>query len=201
MLTACIVFIPGSAGNLLQRSLSLDPATVPYGKAITAKDRFIEYNNWDSNNWTESEIHLDVDFKTIPDTYVNHEISEEKLIHRLHPEQYEDGELTLWNASYKWKNKIFIEVDNEDIEFVTHLAQLKRRDLQHIVQIPNEIKAYNRLIDQATYIINFKTFFDNEKFYKETEKICSTIDVNYYDEYVKEIHKKWIDETCKLKKF
>ena len=62
MLSACIIYIPGSAGNLLVRCISLDSTSVPYGLALTPEDKFKEYNNWDSSNWIASEENLEIDY-------------------------------------------------------------------------------------------------------------------------------------------
>ena len=196
MLTACIVYVQGSAGNLLARCLSLDAITVPYGEKIHAENRVVEYNNWDSTNWTSSEIELEIDYMrgTVP--YYIHETGVLKLVHRLHPGQFLDGENTLWTADYKWKNLIFIEPD--DIDTITKLASLKRTDLEHNTQIKKELEIYNNLLPQATYILPFTDMFDESKFYKHIQTLCTIIDVIYYEEYVKQIWTKWYDETCKL---
>lgn len=196
MLTACIVYVQGSAGNLLARCLSLDANTVPYGEKIHAENRVVEYNNWDSTKWTNSEIELEIDYMrgTVP--YYRHETCALKLVHRLHPGQFLNGEKTLWTGDYRWENLIFIEPD--DIDTVTKLATLKRTDLVHKTQIKKELEIYNNLLPQATYILPFTDMFDELKFYKHIQTLCTTIDVIYYEEYVKQIWTKWYDETCKL---
>ena len=196
MLTACIVYVQGSAGNLLARCLSLDAGTVPYGKKIHAENRVLEYNNWDSTFWTSSEVDLEIEYMRGTAPYHQHETSALKLVHRLHPEQFLDGERTLWTADYKWENLIFIEPN--DIDIITKLATLKRTDLEHETQIKKELKTYKTLISQATYILPFTDMFDESKFYKHIQTLCATIDVIYYEEYVKQIWTKWYDETCKL---
>jgi hypothetical protein len=195
LLTACIVYVQGSAGNLLARCLSLDAGTVPYGKKIHAENRVVEYNNWDSRNWINSEdLQIDYMIGTVP--YHRHETSALKLVHRLHPGQFLDGETTLWTADYKWKNLIFIEPN--DVDTITKLATLKRTDMDHMSQIKKELEIYNNLLPQATYILPFTDMFDESKFYKHIQTLCNTIDVIYYEEYVKQIWTKWYDETCKL---
>ena len=196
MLTACIVYVQGSAGNLLARCLSLDASTVPYGEKIHAENRVLEYNNWNSDDWTSSEVTLEIDYMrgTVP--YDRHETGALKLVHRLHPRQFLDGERTLWTADYKWENLIFIEPN--DIDTITKLATLKRTDLEHNTQIKKELEIYNNLLPQATYILSFTDMFDESKFYKHIQTLCATLDVMYYEEYVKQIWIKWYNETCKL---
>ena len=121
MLTACIVYIPGSAGNLLARCLSLDTNTVPYGKALSVEERYVEYNNWNNKDWVASEVDLVVPYmKGIGDFFI-HETNSHKLVHKLHPDQFIDGKDNLWTGDYQWQNLIFIAPD--DIETIKKLAE------------------------------------------------------------------------------
>lgn len=196
MLTACIVYVQGCAGNLVARCLSLDASTVPYGEKIHAENRVLEYNNWNSDDWTSSEVELEIDYMLGNVPYHVHETGALKLVHRLHPGQFLDGERTLWTADYKWENLIFIEPN--DIDTSTKLATLKRTDLGHNTQIQKELETYKTLLPQSTYILPFTDMFDELKFYKHIQTLCATLDVMYYEEYVKQIWTKWYDETCKL---
>lgn len=196
MLTACIVYVQGSAGNLIARSLALDPTTVAYGHANSAAGRAIEYANWDSTNWTQSEKQLEIDYLRGDAEFVTHEKNEQKLVHRLHPAQFVDGSNILWTGEYNWQNLIFIVPD--DIETITKLAQRKRTDLNHKSQITKETQIWNNLVEQATYKVNFTELLDDQKFYMHIDNLCAIINVNYYPELVKKIWTKWYTETCKL---
>lgn len=196
MLTACIVYVQGSAGNLVARSLALDPTTVAYGQSNNAVDRAVEYANWNSANWTQSEKQLEIDYLRGDAEFVSHEQSEQKLVHRLHPAQFVDGSKILWTGEYTWQNLIFIVPD--DIETITKLAQRKRIDLDHQSQITKETQIWNNLVEQATYKVNFTELLDDQKFYMHIDNLCAIINVNYYPELVKKIWTKWYTETCKL---
>ena len=153
MLTACIVYIPGAAGNLLARCLSLDPTTVPYGKALSAKDRFLEYNNWNKKDWVSSEVDIEIPYMKGIGDFCTHETDELKLVHRLHPDQFIDGKENLWTGSYQWQHTIFIEPD--DMDTIKKLAQTKRTDLDHLAFINKEIEMYNSLKADASHKVNF----------------------------------------------
>ena len=196
MLTACIVYIPGSAGNLLARCLSLDSNTVPYGKAFSADERYLEYNNWNNKNWVGSEVNLEIPYmKGIGDFFV-HETDAQKLVHRLHPDQFLDGKENLWTGDYQWQNLIFISPN--DIETIKKLAETKRNDLDHNSYLNSQIKMYHSLTHESTYTINFSDILVYDTFSTEVEKICSAIDVVYYEDYVKHIWHKWYKETTHL---
>lgn len=196
MLTACIVYIPGSAGNLLARCLSLDPTTVPYGKALSAKDRLLEYNNWNNKDWVSSEVGLEIPYMRGHGDFYTHETDMQKLVHRLHPDQFIDGKENIWTGDYQWQNLIFIAPD--DIETIKKLAETKRTDMDHNSLLNKQLKMYQSLLQESTYTINFTDLLAYDTFSAEVEKICSIIDVVYYKDYVKQIWHKWHKETTHL---
>ena len=196
MLTACIVYIPGSAGNLLARCLSLDPTTVPYGKALSAKDRLLEYNNWNNKDWVSSEVGLEIPYMRGHGDFYPHETDMQKLVHRLHPDQFIQGKENLWTGSYQWQHTIFIEPDN--IDTIKKLAQTKRTDMDHLAFMNAEMEMYNSLKADATHTVNFTNLLTYNTFSNTVENICSLIDVIYYKDYVKQIWNKWYKETVRL---
>ena len=196
MLTACIVYIPGSAGNLLARCLSLDPTTVPYGKALSAKDRLLEYNNWNNKDWVSSEVGLEIPYMRGHGDFYTHETDMQKLVHRLHPDQFIQGKENLWTGSYQWQHTIFIEPDN--IDTIKKLAQTKRTDMDHLAFMNTEMEMYNSLKADATHTVNFTNLLTYNTFSNTVENICSLIDVIYYKDYVKQIWNKWYKETVRL---
>jgi|TARA_R110000823_G_C15724598_1_gene479039 hypothetical protein len=196
MLTACIIYIPGSAGNLLTRCLSLDDSAVPFGKATTAKDKLQEYNNWNSSNWIESETELEVGYQKGEGDFFVHETNPLKLIHRLHPDQFIDGKNNLWTGDFKWQNLIFIAPD--DIETIKNLAGAKRTDMDHNQMFKRQMEMYNSLLPEASYIIKFTNILTYDNFSAEVEKLCDLIGVTYYQIYVKQLWDKWYEETTAL---
>lgn len=196
MLTACIVYIPGAAGNLLARCLSLDPTTVPYGKALSAKDRALEYNNWNNKNWISSEVDLEIPYMKGIGDFFTHETDSHKLVHRLHPDQFIDGKEHLWTGEYQWQHTIFIVPD--DIDTIKKLAQTKRTDLDHLAFINKEIEMYNSIKHDATHKVNFTALLAYDTFSAVVKEICNMIDVVHYKDYVENIWYKWYKETTHL---
>jgi len=196
MLTACIVYVQGSAGNLLARCLTLDTNTVGYVNADTTQKRFALYNNWDSTNWTKSEVDIEIDFVTGAGEFYHHEDSQQKLIYRCHPLQYFLGCDTLWNGDVKWKDIVKINLETDDIETITKLASKKRTDLNHNSQIAKELEAFNTI--RSTQSIDFKTILNQNQFLEQIEKLASILDVEYYPKYVKQIYDLWHKETMLL---
>ena len=196
MLTACIVYVQGSAGNLLARCLTLDTSTVGYVNADTTQKRFELYNNWDSTNWTKSEKGLEIDFVTGAGDFYPHEDSEQKLIYRCHPLQYVAGCENLWNGDIQWKDIIKINLQSDDVETITNFAAKKRTDLDHGRQIAKELKAFDSII--PTQSIDFKTILNQSEFLAQIEKLAGILDVEYYPEYVAQMYELWHKETMVL---
>jgi hypothetical protein len=196
VLSACIIYIPGSAGNLLVRCISLDRTSVPYGLALTPEDKFKEYNNWNSINWISSEENLDIDYMTGKSDFFVHETANTKLIHRLHPDQFVDGARNLWTGDYQWKNIIIINPDNEKI--IKDLARIKRTDLEHNNLFTEQMYLLQPLMNTATYVLNFTDMLDWNTFDEHVKNLCNILDVEYYNDYVKQLWDNWYKETIKL---
>ena len=157
MLTAAIVYVQGSGGNLLARALSLDPKTVAYlpenlaiqqsTYSLDSAERLAWYNNWNAQNWTHTEKEIDIWYHTGLTDFVNYETSELKLIDRFHPLMFENEtkQATLWDSVNRWQHVIFIKYQDASLDKIIQLAKLKRTDLTHRYQIPKEIESFQRL--------------------------------------------------------
>jgi hypothetical protein len=165
MLKAAIVYVQGSAGNLLSRTLSLSEQTVAIVPkslaveqptlALTAAERFALYNNWNSDNWTKTEKDIGIWYRTGDQDFVNYELSPLGLIDQFHPEQFEteNRQQVLWNNINSWQHLIFIKYQANSLDTIIKLAELKRKDLSHCKQIVNsELDAFDRLTSAYTGI-------------------------------------------------
>ena len=98
MLKAAIVYLQGSGGNLLVRTLSLSEQTVAYlpmqyaeqqpTAEVSVHDRFKYYNNWDATNWTATETDIRIWYHTGMQDFVNYETTEKWLIDSFHPAMF-----------------------------------------------------------------------------------------------------------------
>lgn len=197
MLSACIIYLPGSAGNLLVRCISLDRTAVPYGLALTPEDKFKEYNNWNSSNWKSSEDNLDIDYVTGKSDFFVHETANTKLIQRLHPDSFNDGARNLWIGNHQWKNIIIINPDNEKI--IKDLARTKQTLRRpHNSFFTEQMYLLTPLMNTATYVLNFTDMLYWGTFDEHVKKLCNILDVEYYNDYVKQLWDNWYKETNKL---
>jgi hypothetical protein len=161
MLTAAIVYVPGSGGNLLARTLSLAAGTVAYLPDTLAAEqtlldpvpdqRFALYNNWNHSNWTNTETSIGMWYHHGLNDFVDYELSSLKLIDQFHPAMfaYETQRQILWNSVAAWENLVFIKYRPESLVQIINLAQVKRKDLSHAHQIKTtEASCFAQLQEQ-----------------------------------------------------
>jgi len=212
LLTAPIIYIQGSGGNLLARSLTLDPATVPYlsvnllhtalNTTYTVEQRFDMYNNWNHKDWAESEK-LFIQYHHPPGDTATYQLTDLKLISTFHPKQFEDGEFYgTWGIDPYWQDIIFIDYEKENVKEITNLAKLKRRDMpDHAQQVYNvELECFKELRKNKTQglSIHWDHFKTSEQFCKGIDKICQKIGIKFYENYVSKLWSNWDRENEKL---
>ena len=161
MLTAAIIYVQGSGGNLLARTLSLAPGTVAYlpntladqqpTLNMTPDQRLALYNNWDYNNWIRTETNIQIWYHHGLNNFIDYELSSLKLIDQFHPDMfaYETQRKLLWTSAANWENLVFIKYKPESILQIINLAQAKRKDLTHTYQIETtELTCFEQLLEQ-----------------------------------------------------
>jgi hypothetical protein len=147
MLKAAIIYLQGSGGNLLSRVLTLSPQTIAYLPRelsqqqhcfkIEELDRYLLYNNWDSNDWIQTENNIRLWYHCGINDFANYESSDMFLIDQFHPcmFDYENKRSMLWTKESQWQNLIFIRYCPESLDKIASLASKKRPDLNHLEQI------------------------------------------------------------------
>lgn len=207
MLTAAIIYIQGSGGNLLARSLALSEQTIPFLPkqfantqplaVLSEKKRLLYYNNWDYKNWIQSETEIDLWYHTGLTDFVDYELSPYNLIDRFHPAQfkYDTDKKLLWTDITNWKNLIFIDYQEEDLKTIVAYASLKRKDLQHKLQIEMaEISALNNLLAQFgsdNIVIRWKDMLQLETYLNVVGTIANKLNITLNLELVKNLWIKW----------
>lgn len=213
MLKCAIIYLQGSGGNLLARSLALNEKTIPFvpkSDAINqcnlnlASDKRLEsYNNWLSNNWDKTEKDIDIWYHHGIGDFVQYEKSNLLLVDRFHSAQfeYENNKKVLWTNISAWEHLIFIKYLPNSLDTIIKLAQLKRTDMYHVIQIhKNEIDAYNRLLNQYENIsssIFWEEMQSLDNYVKNIRRIATKIDVDVDLDMVATLWTKWKIETDK----
>lgn len=207
MLTAAIIYVQGSGGNLLSRSLTLCESTIPYTPEeyalvqhemqATPEQRYNWYNNWNSSNWVTTEKELALWYHRGINEFVKYESSTLKLIDQFHPEQFAHADDTqnLWLEGNAWKNHVFIEWKNpESLKQITELARIKRPDLDHQSQIAKEVVTFTRLLHskkQNSYSIFWEDMLELESYIHAFVELSEKLDINPHIDLVTQLYNQW----------
>lgn len=209
-MTAPIIYLQGSGGNLVARSLTLDPETVPYlpenllSTALTehysVETRYRMYDNWDHEDWSKSE-RLCIKYHEPPGTTSTFEDTPLKLISTFHPKQFEDGErYGTWTHKCYWEHLIFIAYEYEDVEQIIQFAKSKRRDRSHEDQVKRiELDCIKKLMqDKPQHLsIHWHQLQKQDAFLEGIEYLADKICVDFYPDYVAKLWSSW-DKHNKL---
>lgn len=211
MLKAAIIYLQGSGGNLLARSLTLDEGTVAYlpreyahqqpNIEINVSGRFNFYNNWNANNWIQTEQDIAIWYHHGLQDFVNYELSEKWLIDSFHPEMFktEIDKQILFESEKSWEHLIFIRYNESDLETIKKLAKLKRRDLNHGSQFATEIPIFNNLIKKYTgHYINWHDIVDKTKYIIAIKNLATAMNLKIDYLYVEKLWDTWNHETLKI---
>tara|TARA_B100001287_G_C22680486_1_gene530075 strand:+ start:871 stop:1548 length:678 start_codon:yes stop_codon:yes gene_type:complete len=209
LLTAPIIYVQGSGGNLLARCLTLDSATVPYlprelmhsalDTTYTAEQRLAMYNNWDHRDWKNCE-QMFIQYHEPPGDTAKFQASHLKLIATFHPKQFEDGEFYgTWGVDPYWQHIIFIDYDKDDLKQITNFATKKRTDMSHLHQIHEvEIGCIQKLKNNKpkSLSIHWQELQKANDFCVGVKSLCDKLDVIFYENAVREIWQKWTSESA-----
>jgi hypothetical protein len=187
MLKAVVIYVQGSSGNLIHRTLALDANTIPllpvnlattqYNYNINSNDRLELYNNWDYQNWNKTETEIGYWYKSGLSDFVELEQSNNQFINWAHP-------LEFFNDSKAGVN-----------------ATVKRPDLMHSHQIPAEIKMFNKLKDKyntSCISVNWKITQELETYLTEVNNLCVRLNLTIEEELIVKLWKSWKSNTDKI---
>lgn len=212
MLDICIIYLPGTGGNLLLRTLTLDEDTVALVKEDLCKQqstirlssckRLQMYNNWNAGDWTQAEMEVQIWYHHGLTDFVDYEKTDLKFIDCMHPGmfEYENTQKILWRDQSAWQHLVLIEWDLSDLDLIKRLAVAKRPNYNHKLQIElNEIESYNRLKKiPGLHSIHWKNMLQLTSYIDNIEKLSKKLNLKLDLDMVEQLWKKWKVETDKL---
>jgi hypothetical protein len=213
MLKAAIVYVQGSGGNLLARTLSLSEQTVAYlpvelsaeqpTKHLSAAERIKLYNNWNSTDWTSTEKNLTVWYRHGLQDFYHYENTDLWLIDQFHPTMFKSelDKQVLFKDITSWEHLIFIKYKQSSLDTIIKLSKLKRRDLDHQQQIKkNELVTFNKLINiyPMAHSVCWEDFLEEDSFIKAITDLSNKINLILNYSLVKELWNSWKKETEKI---
>ena len=212
MLKAAIVYLQGSGGNLLSRTLSLSEKTVAYLPVeysqqqpyleLSVLDRFAFYNNWDYTDWIKSES-LSIWYKQGRQDFVSYENSNLWLIDQFHPAMFKSETIkrVLWDSVNVWEHLIYVKYQSSSIELIKKMAKLKRPDLSHIGQIDfTELVTFNDIQRDypATIIVNWEDILVQTNYIKIIAQLSEKLNLDLDLTLVTKLWQSWKTSTDKL---
>lgn len=117
---------------------------------LDAKLRLNLYNNWQHRDWARAESELQIWYHQGLGEFVNFEKTHLRLIDLFHPCMFEQEcqKKILWSNHDVWPYILFVKYQTKSFDHIINLAASKRKDLNHHLQIPNEIESMQRLMWQ-----------------------------------------------------
>lgn len=207
MLKAAIIYLQGSSGNLLLRTLTLSKKTIPLTRLgqddnLTPTQRLDVYNNWSADDWTKSETEISYWYSEGYEDFVKYELDPRWFIDNFHPNQfcYENERQLLW-LGQGWQYLIYIDYDDSDIPEITQLAELKRKDLAHKTQIKTEHETLARMKHQLPGLsVHWKTFKDLNSYLSSIKYLDAKLNLSLDYDLVTDLWTKWNNSTNAITK-
>jgi hypothetical protein len=213
LLKAAIVYLQGSGGNLLTRTLSLSEQTVAYLPSclalqqttlrIPASDRFKLYNNWNSDNWADSEDQIRIWYHCGIGDFFYYEDTDLWLIDQFHPHMFEKemDKKILFASANSWEHLIFIKWKQSSLNTIKKLARVKRPDMTHQFQIDSvELECFEKLMYRypLTHIVNWEDMLEEDLYIQTIKDLSGKLNLILDFSLVRQLWKSWKTETEKL---
>lgn len=213
MLTAMIVYLQGSGGNIVARSLALDPDTVPFVPqnlapeqhqlSMSTPHRLQLYNNWNSQDWAQTEHELKIWYHPGVTDFVAYEQSPLKLIDTFHPRAFldESQKQQLWHSNTQWQQCVLIDWDPDDLPEIMLLARLKRRDMCHIEQIKQqELTAFAQVKQLPNFhCIHWKDMLQLDSYIFAIMQLANKLNLHLDTDAVRLLWTSWKQHTDIIK--
>lgn len=208
------MYVQGSGGNLLSRTLSMSENTIPccpvelassqHELTATAEQRLTWYNNWNSHNWTESEQAVGIWYHSGLNSFVNYERSSLKLIDQFHPADFAhaNNANTLWTKTSPWSNIIFIKWREESsLAQLKLLADKKRPDLSHVAQMERiELSTYAELLKEFSQhsSIYWEDMLQLDSYLSEVTVLAERLGLTLNYKLVELLYNNWQQQTMEI---
>jgi hypothetical protein len=212
MLKAVIIYVQGTGGNLLARTLTLCESTIPYVPRelaeqqptlhATAKQRLEWNNNWNAHDWTETELSRAIWYRKGLQEFVNYELSELNLIDYFHPMDFEreNGRQLLWTSVQSWQHLIYIRHRTTSLPLIKTLADRKRRDLKHVYVIESqEMPKFHQLRDQYPGLtIDWEDMLSLDTYLIAIQRLAQALKLELDYTLVQELWTSWKQATDEI---
>ena len=200
MLLANIIYLPGTGGSFLRRALTLSDRAIMHDsrQQISAQEKFLLYNNWNSQEWKQAEKMYRPAYKTGDQEFYLYEQSNLYLIDAWHPAEFieHDNLGTAWQTG-AWPWLIFVTVEQHHKEFLEQNQSSKSYSLDWQKESESIRYLIDRYHDRALYL-KFDDLFDELIFLQNIQGIDRKINLNLDLTLVNQLWIRWYTESMKV---
>jgi len=206
MLKATIIYLPGSAGNMLYKTLTLSEKTITgtsgrdlreYEKTLTAEEKFNRYSIWDSQNWKKEETKDCLNFKRGLVDFYHYEQSKLWLIDQWHPvdfyNQYTKN--ILWGDNF-YEKVISVQVTPSHKDFLINNQKAKQYYLDFDDEYQHQLKLQNMFQDRLLPI-PFDSFFNEDTYLDQIILLDKKLNLELDVGLVAKLWKNWFQESSR----
>ena len=204
MLKATIIYLPGSAGTMLYKTLTLSKKTITgtsgrdpeeYKTKLTTQEKFNRYMTWDSKNWKKEEKKDKLSYATGLIDFHHYEDCDLWTIDCWHPTEFytQYMQKTLWGNKF-YENVILIQVSPEHKEFLLANQTAKSYRLDFDLE-------YHRMLEISTMFndelltLPFDSFFVKTQYLDQISKLNTELDLELDLNLVADLWKLWFRES------
>jgi len=207
MLKATIIYLPGSAGNMLYKTLTLSEKTITgtsgrdlneYEKELTAEEKFNRYSIWDSQNWKKEETKDCLNFKLGLVDFYHYEQCKLWLIDHWHPVEFYNQYTTnmLWGDKF-YEKVILIQVAPDHKEFLINNQSTKQYHIDFDNEYQHQIKLQNMFEDQLL-VIPFDSFLNKDTYLYQIGLLDTKLNLQLNTDLVVKLWQNWFKESSRV---
>lgn len=207
MLKATIIYLPGTAGNMLYKTLTLSEKTITgtrgqdleeYKKKLTAQEKFARYMTWDSSNWKKAEKKDCLSYKIGATDFYHYENSELWLIDNWHPQEFYHlyTKKKLWGEKF-YEKVITIQIEPKHKEFLLKNQKTKIYNLD----FDNEYRYLTEVVTMFQDILitlNFDNFFYKTQYLNQISKLDAELDLELDLNLVEDLWQLWFSQSSMI---
>jgi len=204
MLKATIIYLPGSAGSMLYKTLTLSEKTITgtkgqdleeYNKKLTAQEKFTRYMTWDSTDWKTQERKDLLSYADGQIDFYHYEDCDLWTIDSWHPQEFfnQYTQKTLWGEKF-YENVILIQVGLEHKEFllVNQTAKEYSLDFDQEYQC---LDLLTGMFGNILLTIPFDSFFVKNQYLNEIARLDTELDLELDLDLVGDLWDLWFKES------
>ena len=199
MLKSCILYLPGSGGNFLHRTLTLSPKTIIGNYLdvdLSAQQRFDLYNHWNSNDWQKAERREFLSYKLGDRHYQDFVDTPRWLIDVWHPDEFCRHIDVLWEPDLDFFQLLIAIDPSGHRNFLERNRTTKKYFLDWDLEWERYVWCKDRFKD-IWVEYPFDHLLELDSFLAMISQIDDRLDLGLDFNLVESLWRNWYDESVK----